>query len=117
MKKSDSTRVHLERDTIQFREVPNRFPVGPVPLKKFEPSITVKLPDSASKQVVVNVLVGVDGKVKDARVTFSENPQLNESTTEAARKWEFVPASFDNRRIESWYAIVFTIQSSRERKH
>jgi TonB family protein len=88
-----------------------------VPLKKFEPSITVKLPDSASKQVVVNVLVGVDGKVKDARVTFSENPQLNESATEAARKWEFVPASFDNRRIEIWYAIVFTIQSGRERKH
>jgi protein TonB len=43
-------------------------------------------------RVVLEILVGTDGKVKDARILQSVSPLLNQSALDAARTWEFTPA-------------------------
>ena len=42
--------------------------------------------------VALEILVGTDGKVMDARILQSASPLLNQSAVDAARRWEFTPA-------------------------
>src|SRR6185295_7740539 len=41
--------------------------------------------------VRVEILVGTDGKVKDARVLQSASPLLDQPAIDSARRWEFTP--------------------------
>ena len=41
--------------------------------------------------VTVEILIGTDGKVTDARVLQTASPLLNQPAIEAARRWEFTP--------------------------
>ena len=40
----------------------------------------------------MEVLLGADGKVKDARVVRTASPLLNQPALDAVRQWEFTPA-------------------------
>ena len=62
----------------------------------------------AGGTVIVQVLVGRDGLVKDGRVVRSV-PLLDGAALEAARGWVFKPAESDGRPVAVWVAIPFTI--------
>ena len=41
--------------------------------------------------VTLEILIGTDGKVTDARVLRTASPLLNQPAIDAARRWEFTP--------------------------
>jgi protein TonB len=53
--------------------------------------------------VSVSALVGVDGKVTDAKVLSSPHPELNDLAMSAVKQWEFEPAK------KAGQAIPFTV--------
>lgn len=54
--------------------------------------------------VMVQALVGKDGKVKDVRVVKSI-PMLNESAKAAVRQWVFKPALSNNKPVAVWVGV------------
>ncbi len=54
--------------------------------------------------VMVQALVGKDGKVKDTRVVKSV-PMLDQAATEAVRQWVFKPALSNNKPVAVWVAV------------
>ncbi len=66
-------------------------------------------PDTARSErvqgtVMVQALVGKDGRVKDTRVLESI-PQLDAAAVEAVRQWVFKPAQAKGSPVEIWVAI------------
>jgi protein TonB len=55
--------------------------------------------------VVVYVLVGKDGRVKDARIVKSVEPMLNRAAERAVREWIFKPALTGNKPMAMWMAV------------
>jgi protein TonB len=59
-------------------------------------------------RVVVDVLVGKDGKVLDARVSPKHSiPMLDPAALAAARQWVFKPALMNNHPVKVWVAVPF----------
>jgi len=54
--------------------------------------------------VLVQVLVGRDGRVKDARITKSI-PLLDQAAMDAVRQWVFKPALSKGQPVEVWVAV------------
>jgi protein TonB len=54
--------------------------------------------------VMVQALVGKDGKVKDVRVVKSI-PMLDESAKAAVRQWVFKPALSNNKPVAVWVGV------------
>jgi protein TonB len=54
--------------------------------------------------VMVQALVGKDGKVKDVRVVKSV-PVLDEAAVKAVRQWVFKPALSNNKPVAVWVAV------------
>jgi protein TonB len=61
--------------------------------------------------VLVQALVGRDGRVRDVRVVQSI-PMLDEAAVAAVRKWVFKPALANNKPVAVWVAVPvrFTLQ-------
>lgn len=77
----------------------------PEALTKVPPSY----PDAARKagvdgMVIIQALVGKDGRVKDARVTKSI-PPLDESAMQCVRQWIFKPAMAGGAPVAVWVAV------------
>ena len=71
--------------------------------------ITPNYPDMAREAgvdgtVMVQALVGKDGKVKDVRVVKSI-PMLDESAKAAVRQWVFKPALSNNKPVAVWVGV------------
>jgi len=64
--------------------------------------------------VLVQALVGKDGRVRDIRVVQSI-PMLDEAAVAAVKKWVFKPALSQNRPVAVWVAIPvrFQLQTTR----
>lgn len=82
----------------------------PQPLHQVMP----EFPESVKKEkregtVWVNVLVGKDGNVKEAKVMNSQNgsPDMEKSALTAAKQWTFKPATKDKKPVEFWATIPF----------
>lgn len=60
--------------------------------------------------VIVKVLVGPDGNVKDAQVLQGVNPLLNRAALEAARKCKFIPGKQRNIPVKAWMALPFNFR-------
>jgi protein TonB len=60
--------------------------------------------------VLVKVLVGPDGTVKDAVVLQGVNPLLNKAAIEAARKCKFIPGKQRNIPVKAWMALPFNFR-------
>jgi protein TonB len=54
--------------------------------------------------VLVQALVGKDGKVKDTRIVKSI-PMLDNSAADAVRQWVFKPALSNNKPVAVWVAV------------
>jgi peptide/nickel transport system substrate-binding protein len=64
---------------------------------------------AASGTIVVRVLVGIDGSVNDATIIKSfGNPACERAALDAARQWEFDPATKDGTPFEQRVSIPFT---------
>ncbi|UCG29683.1 MAG: TonB family protein [candidate division WOR-3 bacterium] len=79
-------------------------------VKRIQPKYpAAALEFAASGTVVVRVLVGVDGLVKDAVIIKSfGNPACEQAALNAARQWEFTPATKDGAPFEQRVSIPFT---------
>jgi protein TonB len=55
--------------------------------------------------VVVQALVGKDGKVKDTKVVKSDSEMLNASAIAAVKQWVFKPALSNNKPVAVWVAV------------
>jgi TonB family protein len=71
-----------------------------------------KYPKAALKEkiqgkVFVNLLLGVDGKPKDAKILKSDSEALSHAALEAAKKWVFKPAIYKGKPISVWVVIPF----------
>nr|MEE4267697.1 energy transducer TonB [Candidatus Krumholzibacteria bacterium] len=60
--------------------------------------------------VIVKVLVGPDGLVKDAQILQGVNPILDKQALIAARKWTFFPGKQRNIPVKAWMAIPFNFR-------
>ncbi len=60
--------------------------------------------------VIVKVLVGPDGSVKDAQILQGINPMLNRAALEAARKCKFIPGKQRNIPVKAWMALPFAFR-------
>ncbi|MGO9325135.1 MAG: TonB family protein [Terracidiphilus sp.] len=58
--------------------------------------------------VVVDVVVGADGTIKDPHVIYSPSPLLSTSTLEALSHWEYKPYLLDGKPIEVDIIIAMT---------
>ena len=82
--------------------------------------VTPKYPDAAraigaSGRVVIRVLVGIDGKVKETAVLSSfGNPACEAAAIAAAEQWEFNPATKDGEPFEQKATIPFDFKPERE---
>ena len=81
-----------------------------------EPIYTVKgsYPDIAREAgvegtVVVQALVGVDGRVRETRVVRSI-PMLNGAAQDAVRQWRFKPALTGGAPVATWVSIPITFR-------
>jgi TonB family protein len=85
----------------------------PVPIK----TATPEYPEAARKAgiqgtVWVNLLVGVDGKVKDVKVIKMNDgsPEIQQSALDAAKKYTFKPALKANKPVEVWATLPFNFK-------
>ncbi len=60
--------------------------------------------------VIVKVLVGPDGSVKDAQVLQGVNPMLDKAAIAAARKCKFKPGKQRNIPVKAWMALPFAFR-------
>ncbi len=84
----------------------------PSPIKQ----VGARYPDMAKStgiegKVVVNVLVGTDGKVVKAEIAPGHGvPVLNAAALDAAKQWLFRPALANNKPVAVWVAIPFNFR-------
>ena len=57
--------------------------------------------------VIVKVLVGPDGNVKDAQIIQGVHPMLNKAALAAARKAKFIPGKQRDIPVKAWMAIPY----------
>ncbi len=113
----------VRRETTTVVSFPPDSGVGAMTLAPPTPSIitratptnrvTPKYPEAAraigaSGRVVIRVLVGTDGAVKEASILSSfGNPACEAAALDAARQWEFDPATKDGVPFEQKATIPF----------
>jgi len=80
----------------------------PVPVKQVKPEYpSIAKQASLEGTVVVQVLVGEDGKVKKAKVAQSDSPIFEQAAIDAAMQWVFTPALQQKKPVAVWIAIPF----------
>jgi TonB family protein len=60
---------------------------------------------------IMELIIGADGNIKDARVMRASHPEFGQAALEAIHRWIFVPALKDGQPVESRWrmAMVFSI--------
>ncbi len=76
----------------------------PEAITKVQPVIPSTILRPIDETVLVQTLVGTDGRIKDARVVKSV-PMLDDAALAAARQWVFKPAMSNGKPVEVWVAI------------
>lgn len=104
---SDTT----QKETLAVVSVPPKPSIitRAVPIKR----VTPKYPESArtigaTGRVVIRVLISIEGEVKEAHVLSSfGNPACEVAALDAAKQWEFRPATNDGVPFEQMVSIPF----------
>lgn len=79
-----------------------------IPVKADYPEIARR--SQLQGTVIVKVLVGPDGTVKDAQVIQSVHPLLDREALKAARRWTFFPGKQRNIPVKAWMAVPFVFR-------
>jgi TonB family protein len=85
-----------------------KYDVAPKPVRQIMPAY----PDSAKTAgieglVYVELYVNEQGAVKKVNVLKSSNPVFNDAALQAARGWEFTPASNEGKPVAAWIVLPF----------
>jgi periplasmic protein TonB len=74
------------------------------------PSASRRLNEEGS--VVVDILVGEDGNIKEAKVATSSGfPRLDEAAVkEALRRWKYKPGTEDGKPVAMWHKVKVTFK-------
>lgn len=98
MKKSDSKFVRIDQPPRALTTVQPGYP-------------EIARESSVEGTVVIQALVGKDGRVEDTRVAQSI-PVFEDSAVAAVRKWTFEPAKANGKPVAVWVAVPvkFTLQ-------
>jgi TonB family protein len=110
---------------VQFiARIPFNFPVeddegaaaNEAPKPKIHTAVKPDYPAELAKAnqtggAIVELIIGTDGNIKDARVMRASHPEFGQAALEAIHRWVFVPALKDNQPVESRWrlAMVFSI--------
>ena len=57
----------------------------------------------------IRIVIGVDGKVKDAKIEQSVEPRYDIRLMAAARSWLYKPATINGKPIESEKVVSITV--------
>jgi TonB family protein len=118
----EDRRPRLEANVVELVAEPAPDPALFAPLegaKELVNCLTVIKPPRAVRQaepigpgpghgpvlVVMSVVVGVDGKPHDVRVTSDPQPDFDRASLKAVRQWTFNPATCNGEPIETEIAI------------
>jgi len=94
--------VHTEA-TVDTRPTPRATTPIDVP--------AVARAKNLSGRVVLNVLVGADGSVREVRVLEADPPGVfDDAAVRAVRTWRFEPATYEGRAVEVWAALPIEFQ-------
>lgn len=82
--------------------------VMPAPKKKVDPLYPkLALAAGIEGKVYVRLWVDTGGKVHDVKVVKSDHEVLNQSAIDAARQYEFAPATAGGKPVSVWVTIPF----------
>jgi TonB family protein len=80
----------------------------PILKKKVEPVYPKPgLAAGIEGKVFVRFWIDTEGKVRDARVIKSDHDVLNQSALDAARQFEFAPATVHGKPVSMWVTVPF----------
>jgi protein TonB len=99
------------------KALPDPDPNAPVFVEKFPEVVTKVVPvyppiakDAGMEgQVLVRMLVGIDGRVKKAEIQTS-SPMFDEYALAAARQWIFTPATSNGNPVPVWVRVPMKFQ-------
>lgn len=91
------------------QEAPAVTDRGPTAIRPESPDYPKKLRRKKVEGVViVEVVIGTDGKVETAEAVESPDERLSELAVAAAREWLFLPALKDGQAVEARVRLPFT---------
>ena len=102
---ADTLVFELEEDTLPPYGVPTYVEELPEAITRVSPRYPdIAIQSGTEGTVMIQVLVGKDGKVKDTKVVDSI-PVLDDEAVKAVKQWVFKPALVNNRPIAIWVAV------------
>lgn len=118
VKKETTAVATTTPDTTEEAAITPPTPPKPSVITRAAPikQVAPKYPESArtvgaTGKVTVRVVVGTDGKVKAVKILSSfGNPACEAAAVEAAKKWEFKPATKDGVPFEQKVTIPFSFR-------
>lgn len=66
--------------------------------------------------VVMEAMIGADGKVRAIRVVNTPNELLNQAAMEALKQWEYEPVVKDGKAVPATFTVTITFVLSKEKK-
>lgn len=82
---------------------------------QFQPAYPARLERLGIEgRVVLKVLIGADGRVKDVRILYADDDGFADVTERQARsRWRFRPATSDGRPVETWKQLTVRFEIGR----
>ena len=106
--------LQSEQDTIRKGTPPPdvvQVDKEPVVKKRTNPHYPeVALKAGLEGKVWVKLWINVEGKVQAAEVIKSDNAVFNGAAIEAARQWEFEPATIKGKPVAVWVSVPFAFK-------
>ena len=60
--------------------------------------------------VILEAVIGKDGKIKNVKIIKSLNPLLDQTAVEAIRQWRYTPSTLAGRPIEILLTVIFNFK-------
>lgn len=103
-----TSRIDAVQELIVLRRTLWGAERKPRPVHRPQPVLNDDLRAKGPAQVVVRIMVGVDGRVKNAVVARSSDDAFESATLEAVRRWRFAPAIEDGLFTTSRLQVPIT---------
>jgi TonB family protein len=107
----------MESPIAQDRRPPDfvKADVDPAALKRKSPDYPPEALRSGAEGVVhVRLWVDTQGRVREAIIAQSDNPIFNAAALDAARQWEFSPATIKGKPVSVWVVLPFKFKLAKK---